>query len=622
MELLYLWIDNYKNISKTGFNFSTEYDFEYSDDKRELTITKRENTKVNLFDESFLNITAIIGKNGSGKSNLIEFLRKIFTLGILFGVSDYLLILKNENGKLIVFDEKEKRELHNGGEIEFSVENKISVLAQKVSLIFYTNSFSIYETIFLYNQHTDLSLFKLLNDRSKNVNSEIIDGTENYCLAKPGQKLDENSRTYFTDIISPISRLYIEELRKKIEFVVTYKNQIKIFDFIPASIKINHNLYNQLEALKEQKELTDKIIKLLDNYVFIDNLFEKFENLILIVLFVDIVNSNVLPLLTNVDELYNRLNQIVDEEKIPQAIKDELLNLKGEYTFYEIKKAQSLLMELTSKLKVLKLQTNLGSNQDYTFELNSDLNKFLFELFDISPTIANALYFDWIGLSAGESALLSLFARINSVKNEISTENIWLTIDEGELYLHPEWQRKFLNDLHTYLPKMFPDKKIQLILTSHSPFLVSDLPKENIILLNKDEESGRCKLDNEKLELTFGANIHTLFKESFFLENGTMGEFAKLQIIDLINFLKYNPKKEESENNIKPSKTWLPGNAKKLISIIGEPLIKNQLQDMWDENFIDEEEMKKSIKELAREVYDLKFELDLKIKENEADKIK
>lgn len=43
---------------------------------------------------------------------------------------------------------------------------------------------------------------------------------------------------------------------------------------------------------------------------------------------------------------------------------------------------------------------------------------------------------------------------------------------------------------------------------------------------------------------------------------------------------------------------------------------------MWDENFIDEEEMKKSIKELAREVYDLKFELDLKIKENEADKIK
>lgn len=94
-----------------------------------------------------------------------------------------------------------------------------------------------------------------------------------------------------------------------------------------------------------------------------------------------------------------------------------------------------------------------------------------------------------------------------------------------------------------------------------------------------------------------------------------MGEFAKTKILNLINFLKEKKKRSKKYGFDQKS-------SQKLISMIGEPLIKNQLQDMWDENFIDEEEMKKSKKELAREVYDLKFELDLKIKENEADKIK
>ena len=42
MELIYLWVEEYKNIHKQGFNFSGRYRCEYDDVKNELTIKKNE----------------------------------------------------------------------------------------------------------------------------------------------------------------------------------------------------------------------------------------------------------------------------------------------------------------------------------------------------------------------------------------------------------------------------------------------------------------------------------------------------------------------------------------------------------------------------------------------------
>lgn len=39
MELLYIWIEDYKNIKRQGFNFSAKYRFEFE-------ITKEENGKI------------------------------------------------------------------------------------------------------------------------------------------------------------------------------------------------------------------------------------------------------------------------------------------------------------------------------------------------------------------------------------------------------------------------------------------------------------------------------------------------------------------------------------------------------------------------------------------------
>jgi len=73
MELVYLWVDKYKNIEKQGFNFSPMFRCEFkpvyknngelNEEKSELIIKEKDYTS--LFPEN-INITAIVGKNVKG----------------------------------------------------------------------------------------------------------------------------------------------------------------------------------------------------------------------------------------------------------------------------------------------------------------------------------------------------------------------------------------------------------------------------------------------------------------------------------------------------------------------------------------------------------------------------
>ena len=81
MELLYVWIEDYNNIHHQGFNFSPKHRFHFEPAKDEDgkvtggTLTHEEinpNYPDNFFGEHISNITAIVGKNGSGKSSLVK----------------------------------------------------------------------------------------------------------------------------------------------------------------------------------------------------------------------------------------------------------------------------------------------------------------------------------------------------------------------------------------------------------------------------------------------------------------------------------------------------------------------------------------------------------------------
>ena len=154
-------------------------------------------------------------------------------------------------------------------------------------------------------------------------------------------------------------------------------------------------------------------------------------------------------------------------------------------------------------------------------------------------------------------------------------------------------------DTRTTIQLEATDKNIHLIITTHSPFLLSDIPKQNIIFLDKDE-NGNCKVVDglKEKKQTFGANIHTLLSDSFFMEDGLMGEFAKSKIDKAITLLN---KDTLDEKELKY--------CEQIISIIGEPIIKNQLQRILDSKRlkrIDEIDIiKKSMLEMQKRLDEL-----------------
>ncbi len=77
MELVYLWVDEYKNIKNEGFNFSPRFEFDYDKESKKLTTVRDDSDNyVSIFPDN-INITAIVGENGSGKSAILEIIIKI-----------------------------------------------------------------------------------------------------------------------------------------------------------------------------------------------------------------------------------------------------------------------------------------------------------------------------------------------------------------------------------------------------------------------------------------------------------------------------------------------------------------------------------------------------------------
>lgn len=186
------------------------------------------------------------------------------------------------------------------------------------------------------------------------------------------------------------------------------------------------------------------------------------------------------------------------------------------------------------------------------------------------------------GLSTGEKQflkILSRFVRFNLDKKSTPKpiKHFIILIDEFEMGFHPLWQKKFLKTWIEFLEKFINQDsndgiRVQLIITSHSPFVVSDLPKDCVTFLSKKKDETYSKVDELQFHKeTFGGNIHELFTDSFFLEDGLMGDFAHHKIADLIKEI--NIKERISSQEFQEV-------YKNRIEMIGEPFLKTKLFEL------------------------------------------
>jgi len=534
MELVYLWVEDYKNIQKQGFNFSPRFRCEFKDeyekyidtdgeekerlkDNCELVIDENKDY-VSIFPDN-INITAIVGENGSGKSSIFEII-----------LSDYRNIKTNI---LIVITES----------------NNLRYISKNIKLetLEKLENYSLDRIIYFSN-----SLSSITNK------SNIPESIKNHIPKRFEQDLAQLYKELYQDDYFDIYRtefgLFTLNLK---EILINNPNTFKKFDkrivFSRCKYQLDFSLL--LNRIREDKfyfsaiEKSNNISRLL-KFIIIS----RFKSSFIRGKEADLIIKKNKKIFNKVDfsfedylEINNKLNELSEVSEFSEE------NIKKFIDIFQYKEKE---IWMTKDFYLIEKKEIHPLLESWRFFFYSRIN-FYKETGEL----------DYLSLSSGEKEYIKLLTTyIYTLINNIEKKEIYL-FDEVDLSLHPNWQKRIFNDL-MYFRKMFNiEEKVHFIFSSHSPFILSDLPKENIIFL----EQGKQVYPFNDEKQTFGADIHTLFSHGFFMKDGLMGEFAKDKIDLAIKYLNQKVLTQEELDY-----------CENIISIIGEPIIKRELQRMLD----------------------------------------
>ncbi|ACM92924.1 conserved hypothetical protein [Nautilia profundicola AmH] len=551
MELVYLWIEDYKNIKRQGFTFSPRFKCEFKPqydendnliaEKSELIIEEKKDY-INIFPDN-INVTAIVGKNGAGKSSVFEILKyQNYTFLILYDTKkNFFYIDKKNNIKIILKNVSKK------------IENK------NLSNVFFSHSSDI----------LDISLFFNSNNSIYNV-SDILtkDNFEYFSPLHKQMLLVTNGITFnFRNFYKSVNSLLLK-------YFLT--NKIKNYFFNPNifyldNYDVTYIIYRLSNILSYYSDITNELLKINENNIFYNELKENKKIDYVIYLYCFLKQFKIDNEINDDIFLYSLKNKILPEFNYLQRKCSSLKEIINKILIVYNSKDKKIEIDLMKKI----LNDNLL--QDIFSELIS------IELID---TKYNKNYID---LSSGEKNFLLILSIIFDALDKF---NLFL-LDELENFIHPNLIKNLINEIL----KLLHNKKnfYHLILSTHSPFILSDIPKENIIFM-KDGKNVSNEVDIE----TFGANIHTLLTHGFFMEDGLMGEYAKSQIDEVIKYLNHDDSKIKSDDE-----------AQKLINIIGEPIIRKQLQRMLDSKRLNKIDKIDKIDELEKEIELLKARIEI-----------
>ena len=139
--------------------------------------------------------------------------------------------------------------------------------------------------------------------------------------------------------------------------------------------------------------------------------------------------------------------------------------------------------------------------------------------------------FDINELSSGEK---QLFLRTLAIRM-LNPENSIILIDEPELSLHPKWQQRIV-DVYRKI-----GKNNQIIIATHSPHILGSVRKENIMLLDKDDDGKIVVRTGDELYDSYGQPTERILEDIMGLKTTRNQEiFDKLEKIrEMVNEDKY-----------------------------------------------------------------------------------
>lgn len=625
MELLYIWINKYQCINQQGFNFSPEYEFSIENSSEKWTFSMKETGKINIMKKGcVVNLTAIVGENGAGKTTLMSYLNNLNCFPKFkkddeeYEKSEENRYLKNMN--MIVTREQEDIILYTNidpEKIEYIDCNKI----QKVNMYeqnqvvreLISNSNGFYNLTSIYETN---SSYGVLNGSSSHNGLESLVITP-FMLS--------GIKDAFYECISPEKGIFIEEKKGFDKYCLILKKSKSIAEFqqicdilffdklirekkfqnycghIKTELLINvSNIPSVMQDNKEKGDI-DEIINQAQNRVALMYDKNKGKQSIIYMLKCNFI-AEILMCLENKEEFSNQIEIEGYYNQILNLLDEDTFTINGYKTYFnnamvEIEELSTIIedgLPLENYLPIDDLAYKTGIKLNIDFNTNDEkrsaysrfckliaekayMNSKL-EKNDYGSFLLKYIRIDNLAMSSGERAfqnLMSWMAIIPELKKiSIKTEfipkkNILLCLDEIDLYCHPQWQRDFVYTMLDEIKSEYEGYSVQIIVSTHSPLCLSDIPVENIIYL-KQGPKGTEVDKKESHKQTFGKNLYEILNDSFYLGKMTMGRYANQYIKDLIKeieMIKPNCFKKDIDYLMKK------------IDVIGDVLIKYQLNE-------------------------------------------
>ncbi|MFM2016892.1 MAG: hypothetical protein RL007_548 [Bacteroidota bacterium] len=616
MNILYVYCKAYLNLEEIELNLSGKHGFHLiqTEDKCELRYTENPDypdSILNLLNQSnpqqrgLIGVTAIVGMNGTGKSHCLNLLKNILTddldfnqeVLVCYEIGDVIYCKHSLPFDVVCTNDKIQpirsvREQPLIERLHYKDAGIVREPTYKLTIPEVNNTRAIF-----FSSHADLQSYP-----NRSLYPQHTDVSTNFLLQVDQQKGEEYMKEKFDPILS---HKYQDTLRMiDLTYSDTPYPEI-IRDFIPKTL--NLLLSGDINFPKNTRNLSSEDESFIEKFRTLSNESWTKANL----------SERETPFEINVEAIaehcrtslcYNFLaHYFLNKEDQFEAESNVSLDdidwreglLSNTKTFFSAQKwvdpsiILNLFTEILNLIDSKRAYKKIGGGPGFEIELTDKaevvrLTQSYYMYLSVyskqhTSHPGGLINFHSRALSSGEKSMLTLFSRLYSaskerfrnpeeteeVKNYGQINTVTVLLDEGDASFHPEWQLKYFQFLRDFLPRCFNGYHIQLILTSHSPFILSDIPRENVIFLNK--KNGKTIVENpDSIKYTFGGNIHELLANSFFLKDGLIGKYAQSRINFVIELIQSREKL--TEEAIK--------DCKNLILSIGENVIRVKLLQM------------------------------------------
>lgn len=568
MKLIYCYIEHFRNIENQDVSLSDEFDCRYRDSK--IFIEKREKNPLMdyIYDNGFMsNLRIIVGKTGSGKTNFLQLIgmdwwnRKSTADG-----DAYLLLYK----------------MHN--ENDFFVEEV--GLGNKTRAYCFTYDFDKHEILkyipAAYDDHEDTYIINAFDRYAfascpyDNVRQEQMFDNNQFIPRKITQYGKSSVSMECEFLKEYLSHFSEKSIKRRVSFVIGWKNwQNKIQSDLDEKL-IKREYWTYKDRAEEQRDKNfrngqynkpieyDK--KSTPKSRFIHDLMVDFA--IYLRKWAELVEYEF-------PEKYYPYTGIVydlgieDPRELPDGKKMGILKRIDwlcqyiDYHTDEITSNRGLVWQIGSDIRDLfhllgKMDDKYFTDTEFTIPvMDIDVNgktvmRDVFERMEqyrpdqIGGFTECLLPYHWSYVSSGEYQYAKIWGVLEEygVRVKMMTQgqkyseaiqpNLILLLDEPENYMHPEMCRTFIRNLNVLLSKRNPNTELQVLISTHSPFMLSDVMASQVIKMDYDE-NGKCVI-SESEKPYYAANIHSIMADGFFLEY-TIGEQARIFLEDKFKLL-------------------------------------------------------------------------------------